>query len=94
MNINREDFIKKHCIQLEDRVIYPIYEYETYNEKDDSYSGLKIIKKAEEMTQQIDICTDKPKTNEELTKENEQLWETVQFLLKKTGMIGVEANET
>lgn len=43
---------------------------------------------------QIDICPEpKPKTLEELTKENEQLWETVQFLLKKTGMIGDEKNE-
>ena len=43
---------------------------------------------------QIDICPEpKSKTLEELTKENEQLWETVQFLLKKTGMIGDEKNE-
>lgn len=27
------------------------------------------------------------KTNEDLTKENEQIWETVEFLLKNTGFI-------
>ena len=32
----------------------------------------------------------KIKTNEELTKENEQLWETVEFLLKNTGFIPSE----
>ena len=42
---------------------------------------------------QIDICPTKEKTLEELTKENEQLWQTVEFLLKKTGMIGDEKNE-
>lgn len=46
-------------------------------------------------SQQIDICHEpKPKTLEELTKENEQLWETVQFLLKKTGMIGDDEDAT
>ena len=48
-----------------------------------------------ETKKQIDICPEpKPKTLEELTKENEQLWETVQFLLQKTGMIGDEENAT
>lgn len=47
-------------------------------------------------SQQIDNCSEEPqiKTNEQLTKENEQLWETVQFLLKKTGMIGDDKNAT
>lgn len=30
------------------------------------------------------------KSNEELTKENEQLWETIEFLLKNTGFIPAE----
>lgn len=52
----------------------------------------------EYVRKQIDICSEKPKTLEEqvkdLQKEKEQLWETVQFLLKKTGMIGDEKNAT
>lgn len=49
----------------------------------------------EEYQKQIDICPEpKSKTLEELTKENEQLWETVQFLLKKTGMIGDDEDAT
>ena len=52
-------------------------------------------RKLEKIAEQIDIChEDKPKTLEELTKENEQLWETVQFLLKKTGMIGDDEDAT
>lgn len=60
-------------------------------------------KSAEEVYQdtlkQIDIChEEKPKSLEEqvqdLQKEKEHLWETVQFLLKKTGMIGDEKDAT
>lgn len=38
---------------------------------------------------QIDILP-QTKTVEELTKENQQLWQTVEFLLKNTGFISSE----
>lgn len=39
---------------------------------------------------QIDICLDQTKTNEQLTVENNQLWETVEFLLKQVELIPKE----
>lgn len=50
------------------------------------------LKTAEEVYQdtqkQIDNCTGKqPKSNKELTKENDELWETVEFLLKQVDLI-------
>ena len=43
----------------------------------------------EPQQKQIDICSTnkKEKTLKELTEENEQLWQTVEFLLKKIGII-------
>lgn len=41
-------------------------------------------------SQQIDICPDNIKNNEILTKENEQLWQTVEFLLKQVELIPKE----
>ena len=47
----------------------------------------------EEYKNKIDNCSEKqPKTLDDLTKENEQLWETVQFLLKNNGFIPKEAD--
>lgn len=50
----------------------------------------------EDYIKQIDNCSEPTEKEriEQLEKENEQLWETVQFLLKKTGMIGDDKNAT
>lgn len=37
--------------------------------------------------EQIDICPEEIKSNEILLKENEQLWDTVRFLLKQVELI-------
>lgn len=63
---------------------------------DGELTGEEVYKKwLDDKDKQIDICPEpKPKTLEELTKENEQLWQTVEFLLKKTGMIGDDEDAT
>ena len=88
-------------IGKEGMIFTPRYTFTSYDPETGVYEGLEIQATAEQVYQewknrkQIDICPEpKPKTLEELTKENEQLWETVQFLLKKTGMIGDEKNAT
>lgn len=43
----------------------------------------------QESSKQIDSLTP-IKTTEELTKENEHLWETIEFILKNTGFIPSE----
>lgn len=73
MDISKEDFLTKHCIALKDRVIYPFFKYESFDEETMSYTGLVIIKTAEEMREaenKIDICP--PKTLEERLEEAEQ----------------------
>lgn len=45
----------------------------------------------EEPLKQIDNCSEpSPKTNEQLTEENSQLWETIEFLLKNIEIIPKE----
>ena len=65
------------------------------------FNGTKWVEGATEeeikeykQAQQIDNCSSKGKTLEELTKENEQLWDMVNLLLKKTGMIGADEDAT
>lgn len=73
MDISKKDFLTKHCIEVKDRVIYPYFKYESFDEETMSYTGLFIIKTAEEMREaenKIDICP--PKTVEERLAEAEQ----------------------
>lgn len=59
MDISKKDFLTKHCIKVKDRVIYPYFKYESFDEETMSYTGLVIIKTAEEMREaenKIDIC--------------------------------------
>lgn len=42
--------------------------------------------------EQTKICFNEPKTNEQLTIENKQLWETVEFLLKQVDLIPREGD--
>lgn len=44
----------------------------------------------EYLSNKIDTCLEEIKSNELLTKENEQLWETVEFLLKQVELIPKE----
>lgn len=73
MEISKKDFLTKHCIKVKDRVIYPYFKYESFDEETKSYTGLVIIKTAEEMREaenKIDICP--TKTVEQRLEEAEQ----------------------
>lgn len=72
MNISKEEFMERYCIHLQNRIVYPKFKYESFNEETESYTGLVIIKTAEEMREaenKIDNCLEEIKTNEQLTEE-------------------------
>lgn len=72
MNISKEDFIKKYCIEKEGKTIFPFYKYEKFDIETMSYEGLSIVKTAQEMYEESQKQNDnylEIKNNQELTKE-------------------------
>ena len=87
--------VRDMYLETEHGTFTPIYEYEHYDQETDSYTGFKVIKTAEEVYNEWSDNKDRPPIVEPdkmevLQKENKQLWDTVEFLLKANGNIPKE----
>ena len=60
MNITRQELIEKHCVRREDGLEFPLFTYDSYDVKTDTYINLVITKTVskleEDRKKQIDIC--------------------------------------
>ena len=74
-----------------------VTEHESFKEIRNPFTGELIMTSEEHYKnyleqKQIDNCSEPTKDNETLTKENGQLWETVEFLLKQVELIPKEVS--
>lgn len=52
MELTKDQFIKDFCIKLENKIVFPIYEYEVFDSEKMCYNGLTIKKSAEQVYQE------------------------------------------